>query len=162
MGPNLTQYPKMIADIPQEEESNPFVYVYVSSSLNTSAAGTFRRTSLPLNPSTNDLILFLKTFDLIRGSYGLRCSARFMRRSNRVAMPSCRLTQATRERHNPSIIEQTRQYIRDFSRSAKMTTTALQFYDKMLKSGIRIGSIMGWALEFCASSQNGNLGVANA
>ena len=28
--------------------------VYVSSSLNTSVAGTFRRTSLPLNPSTND------------------------------------------------------------------------------------------------------------
>jgi glyoxylase-like metal-dependent hydrolase (beta-lactamase superfamily II) len=34
---------------------------------------------------------------------------------------------------NPRIIEETRQYIRDFDRLAKTTTTAQQLYDKMLE-----------------------------
>jgi len=33
---------------------------------------------------------------------------------------------------NPRIIEETRQYIRDFDRTAEMTTTAQELYDKML------------------------------
>jgi hypothetical protein len=33
---------------------------------------------------------------------------------------------------NPRIIEETRQYIRDFDRIAEMTTTAQELYDKML------------------------------
>jgi hypothetical protein len=34
---------------------------------------------------------------------------------------------------NPRIIEETRQYIRDFERVAETTTTARELYDKMLK-----------------------------
>ena len=34
---------------------------------------------------------------------------------------------------NPRIIEETRQYIRDFDRIAEMTTTAQELYDKMLE-----------------------------
>jgi hypothetical protein len=34
---------------------------------------------------------------------------------------------------NPLIIEETRQYIRDFDRIAEMTTTAQELYDKMLE-----------------------------
>ena len=34
---------------------------------------------------------------------------------------------------NPRIIEETRQYIRDFDRLAETTTTAQELYDKMLK-----------------------------
>ena len=34
---------------------------------------------------------------------------------------------------NPRIIEETRQYIRDFDRLVKITTTAQELYDKMLK-----------------------------
>ena len=34
---------------------------------------------------------------------------------------------------NPQIIEETRQYIRDFDRLAEMTTTAQELYDKMLE-----------------------------
>ena len=34
---------------------------------------------------------------------------------------------------NPQIIEETRQYIRDFDRIAEMTTTAQELYDKMLE-----------------------------
>jgi hypothetical protein len=33
---------------------------------------------------------------------------------------------------NPQIIEETRQYIRDFNRSAETTTTAQELYNKML------------------------------
>jgi glyoxylase-like metal-dependent hydrolase (beta-lactamase superfamily II) len=35
--------------------------------------------------------------------------------------------------NNPRIIEETRQYIRDFDRIAEMTTTAQELYDKMLE-----------------------------
>jgi hypothetical protein len=34
---------------------------------------------------------------------------------------------------NPTIIEQTRQYIRDFDRLVETTTTAQELYDKMLE-----------------------------
>ena len=34
---------------------------------------------------------------------------------------------------NPRIIEETRQYIRDFDRLAETTTTAQELYDKMLE-----------------------------
>jgi glyoxylase-like metal-dependent hydrolase (beta-lactamase superfamily II) len=34
---------------------------------------------------------------------------------------------------NPRIIEETRQYIRDFNRIAEMSTTAQELYDKMLE-----------------------------
>ena len=34
---------------------------------------------------------------------------------------------------SPRIIEETRQYIRDFESLAKMTTTARELYDKMLE-----------------------------
>jgi hypothetical protein len=34
---------------------------------------------------------------------------------------------------NPRIIEETRQYIRDFDRIPEMTTTAQELYDKMLE-----------------------------
>jgi hypothetical protein len=34
---------------------------------------------------------------------------------------------------NPQIIEETRQYIRDFSRSAETTTTVQELYNKMLE-----------------------------
>src|SRR6266478_3090456 len=34
---------------------------------------------------------------------------------------------------SPKIIEETRQYIRDFDRLARTTTTARELYDKMLK-----------------------------
>jgi hypothetical protein len=34
---------------------------------------------------------------------------------------------------SPKIIEETRQYIRDFNRVAGTTTTAREFYDKMLE-----------------------------
>jgi hypothetical protein len=34
---------------------------------------------------------------------------------------------------NPRIIEETRQYIRDFDRIAEMTATAQELYDKMLE-----------------------------
>jgi hypothetical protein len=34
---------------------------------------------------------------------------------------------------SPKIIEETRQYIRDFNRVAEMTTTARELYDKMLE-----------------------------
>ena len=37
------------------------------------------------------------------------------------------------ELKNPRIIEQTRQYIRDFDRLAEQTTTAQELYDKMLE-----------------------------
>ena len=38
------------------------------------------------------------------------------------------------DRHNsPRIIEETRQYIRDFERVAAMTATAKELYDQMLK-----------------------------
>jgi glyoxylase-like metal-dependent hydrolase (beta-lactamase superfamily II) len=46
---------------------------------------------------------------------------------------------------NPSIIEQTRQYIRDFDRLAETTTTAQELYDKMLELyPSRVNP--GWAL----------------
>jgi len=46
---------------------------------------------------------------------------------------------------NPRIIEQTRQYIRDFDRLAEMTTTAQELYDKMLE--LYPGRVNpGWAL----------------
>jgi hypothetical protein len=41
--------------------------------------------------------------------------------------------QATRERRQPQIIEETRQYIRDFDRVAGTTTTVRELYDKMLE-----------------------------
>ena len=34
---------------------------------------------------------------------------------------------------SPRIIEQTRQYIRDFDKIAEITTTALEFYNNMMK-----------------------------
>jgi hypothetical protein len=34
---------------------------------------------------------------------------------------------------SPKIIQETRQYIRDFGRLAEMTTTARELYDKMLE-----------------------------
>jgi len=34
---------------------------------------------------------------------------------------------------NPRIIEETRQYIRDFERLARLTTTARELYDRMLE-----------------------------
>ena len=34
---------------------------------------------------------------------------------------------------NPRIIEETRQYIRDFDRLAELTTTARELYDRMLE-----------------------------
>jgi hypothetical protein len=43
---------------------------------------------------------------------------------------------------SPKIIEETRQYIRDFDRVAGTTTTARGLYDKMLEL-YRIGSIRG-------------------
>ena len=52
-------------------KSNPFVYVYVNSSLNTSDAGTFRRTSLPLNPSTNDFGILKTCLPVIKKSESL-------------------------------------------------------------------------------------------
>lgn len=46
---------------------------------------------------------------------------------------------------NPRIIEETRQYIRDFNRIAEITTTAQELYDKMLKLyPSRVNP--GWAL----------------
>src|SRR5262249_41322436 len=46
---------------------------------------------------------------------------------------------------NPKIIEQTRQYIRDFDRLAETTTTSQELYDKMLELyPERVNS--GWAL----------------
>ena len=46
---------------------------------------------------------------------------------------------------NPRIIEETRQYIRDFDRIAEMTTTAQELYDNMLKLyPNRVNQ--GWAL----------------
>jgi glyoxylase-like metal-dependent hydrolase (beta-lactamase superfamily II) len=46
---------------------------------------------------------------------------------------------------NPRIIEETRQYIRDFDRIAEMTTTAQELYDKMLElHPNRVNP--GWAL----------------
>ena len=46
---------------------------------------------------------------------------------------------------NPRIIEETRQYIRDFDRIAEMTTTAQELYDKMLELyPYRVNP--GWAL----------------
>ncbi len=46
---------------------------------------------------------------------------------------------------NPSIIEQTRQYIRDFDRLVETTTTAQELYDKMLE--LYPGRVNpGWAL----------------
>lgn len=35
--------------------------------------------------------------------------------------------------YNPGIVEETRQYIRDFERLAQTTTTAIELYDGMLE-----------------------------
>lgn len=53
---------------------------------------------------------------------------------------------------NPRIIEETRQYIRDFDRIVEITTTAQELYDRMLELyPNRVNP--GWALEFGARSQ---------
>jgi hypothetical protein len=56
-------------------------------------------------------------------------------RQNRVTQPTrCdRRTQATWDDDSPKVIEETRQYIRDFDRVAGTTTTARGLYDKMLE-----------------------------
>jgi hypothetical protein len=56
-------------------------------------------------------------------------------RHHREAQPTCcdRRTQATWNDDSPKIIEETRQYIRDFDRVAETTTTARGLYDKMLE-----------------------------
>jgi hypothetical protein len=43
------------------------------------------------------------------------------------------LTEDTRMSNGPKIIEETRQYIRDFDRVAGSTTTARELYDTMLE-----------------------------
>jgi hypothetical protein len=56
-------------------------------------------------------------------------------RHNRVAQ-STRCDRGTKQPANddsPKIIEETRQYIRDFDRVAGTTTTARELYDKMLE-----------------------------
>jgi hypothetical protein len=50
-----------------------------------------------------------------------------------------------RNEDNPRIIEETRQYIRDFDRLAKLTTSAQELYDMMLElHPNRVNP--GWAL----------------
>jgi len=57
--------------ISRNSKSNPFIYVYVNSSLNTSEEGTFRRTSLPLNPCTNDFGILKICLPVIKKSESL-------------------------------------------------------------------------------------------
>lgn len=62
---------------------------------------------------------------------------------------------------DPRIIEETRQYIRDFDRIAETSTTAQELYDKMLELyPHRVNP--GWALWSSARAVKPNLGVANA
>lgn len=62
---------------------------------------------------------------------------------------------------DPRIIEETRQYIRDFDRIAEMTTTAEELYNKMLDLyPKRVNP--GWALWSSARAVKQQIGAANA
>jgi hypothetical protein len=59
---------------------------------------------------------------------------------------------------SPKIIEETRQYIRDFDRVAGTMTTAPGLYDKMLELP-RIGSIRGERYGFRPARPNRNASI---
>ena len=69
---------------------------------------------------------------------------------------------------SPKIIEETRQYIRDFDRVAGMTTTARELYDKMLelypdrvKSGRALAfGARGQTVKWCERKEFSNAAVA--
>ena len=63
---------------------------------------------------------------------------------------------------NPKIIEQTRQYIREFDRLVETTTNARELYDKMLRACIQIELIQGGHSGVRRAQSNSDLGVANA
>ena len=64
------------------------------------------------------------------------------------------------ERASPKIIEETRQYIRNFDRAAATTPTARGLYNKTWSS-IRIGAIRGERSGFRRAASNRDLTSAN-